>query len=259
MTVRPLVVVTRDEGAEGRLAAALAACGLDSFPLATVAVRPAADLTRLDTLLAGSGPGDWLAFTSAHAVEVVCGRAAWEALAPGARPRIAAVGAATAERLRERAATPDLVADGSGARALADALAARGKLAGVHVLWPRSDRARPELGQRLRLAGARVGQVVAYRIEPVAGSELREFRRLLAAGRFAAITFLSPSSAFGLASALGATELALLAGRTLVASIGATTSQALRELQAPPQLEAPAARLEALADALAARLTGAKA
>jgi uroporphyrinogen-III synthase len=258
VTGRPLVVVTRDEGAEGRLTAALSARGLDVFPLATVAVRPAAGLARLDALLAGSRPTDWLAFTSDRAVEVVCCRAAWKALAPGVRPRIAAVGAATADGLRARAAPPVLVADGTGGLALAAALAAQGDLSGVHVVWPRSDRARPELVERLRGAGARVSEVVAYHIEPVAGAAVAEFRELLVAGRLAAITFLSPSSALGLARALGEGGLGLLAGRTLVASIGPTTSQALLELQAPPQLEAPAASLEALADALAASLTGAK-
>jgi uroporphyrinogen-III synthase len=44
----------------------------------------------------------------------------------------------------------------------------------------------------------------------------------------------------------------------LVASIGPTTSAALRELQAPPQLESAQPGIEALADSLAAQLIGAK-
>lgn len=257
MTARPLVVITRDDGPLGRLAAALAARGLEAFALPTIAIRPGADIARLDAVLAELGSGDWLAFTSAHAVAAVLQRPAWNRLVAGARPRIAAVGPATAARLRESGAPPDLVADEPGARGLAASLARSGSLDGVHVVWPRSDRARPELAERLRASGARVTEVVAYRTEAVASPLLADFQRLLSAGRLAAIAFLSPSSAAGLAAALGASDLGLLAGRALVASIGPTTSAALRELQAPPQVEASRPGVDALADALAATLTGA--
>jgi len=256
MTARPLVALTRDDGPDGRLATALATRGLDPFAVPTIAIRPCADIAGLEAALAGLAHQDWLVFTSAHAVAAVVERTAWHGLS-GARPRIAAVGDATAARLRESGASPDLVADEPGARGLAAAMARGGSLDGVHVVWPRSDRARPELGERLRACGARVSELVAYRSEPVAGPQLEEFQRLLSAGAVAAIAFLSPSSATDLAAALGASDLGLLAGRTLVASIGPTTSAALRTLQAPPQIEAGRPALESLADAVAASLTGA--
>ena len=253
---RPLVVVTRDERADGRLAAALEARGLATFPLETVALQPGPELPRLDALLSEIGPADWLVFTSGHAVDVVCGRPGWSG---SSRARLAAVGGATAARLREHGAAPELVASGPGARSLADALASYTRLRDVHVVWPRSSSARPELAQRLRAGGARVSEVVAYRIEPVTSPALGEFRQLLAGGRLAAITFLSPSSAHGLAAALGGPDLGVLVGRALVASIGPTTSQALRELGAAPQLESRGPSVETLAEDLAAALTGARA
>lgn len=256
MSARPLVVITRDDGPEGRLAAALAARGLEAFALPTIAIRPGSDVARLDAVLAELGSGDWLAFTSAHAVAAVLQRPAWNRLRAGARPRIAAVGSATAARLRESGAPPDLVADQPGAHGLAAALARSRSLDDVHVVWPRSDRARPELAERLCASGARVTELAVYRTEPVASPLLADFQRLLSAGRLAAIAFLSPSSAAGLAAALGASDLGLLAGRALVASIGPTTSAALRALQAPPQIEAGMPGVDALADALAATLTG---
>lgn len=257
MRARPLVVITRDDGPEGRLAAALAARGLEPFALPTIAIHPGADVTRLDAVLAELGRADWLAFTSAHAVAAVVERPAWSERRAGAHPRIAAVGSATAARLRDSGAPPDVVADKPGARGLAAALARSGSLEGVHVMWPRSDRARPELAERLRAFGARVTEVAAYRTELLSSPRLEDFQRLLAEGRLAAIAFLSPSSASGLAAALGASDLGLLVGRALVASIGPTTSAALRELQAPPQIEASRPGVEALAAALAASLTGA--
>jgi uroporphyrinogen-III synthase len=257
MTARPLVALTRDDGPDGRFAAALAARGLEAFVLPTIAIRPGADGAYLDAALAGLAREDWLVFTSAHAVAAVVQRTSWNRLGAGARPRIGAVGAATAARLRESGAPPNLLADEPGARGLAAALARNERLDDVHVVWPRSERARPELAERLRASGARVTELVAYRTEPVASPRLADFQRLLSAARLAAITFLSPSSATDLAAALGASDLGLLAGRTLVASIGPTTSAALRTLQAPPQIEASRPALEALADALAASLTGA--
>jgi uroporphyrinogen-III synthase len=254
---RPLVVVTRDERGNGRLASALETRGLATLSLPTVAVVPGPELPRLDALLSELSASDWLVFTSAHAVEVVRERPAWHALA-GRRPRLGVVGAATAGPLREGGVTVDVVAAGPGARSLADALALQGDLAGAHVVWPRSSLARRELAEWLREGGARVSEAVVYSIEPVASAALGEFRELLGAGRLAALTFLSPSSAHGLAAALGWGDLALLAGRVLVASIGPTTSAALRELQAPPQLESAQPGIEALADSLAAQLIGAK-
>ena len=255
---RPLVVITRDERDDGRLAAALEARGLATFPLETVAVQPGPELQRLDALLSEIGPEDWLIFTSGHAVDVVCARPGWPS-SESARPRLAAVGGATAARLRERGAAPELVASGPGARSLAEALASYTSLRGIHVVWPRSSIARRELAERLAAAGAHVSEVVAYRIEPITSPALPEFRQLLAEGRLAAITFLSPSSAHGLATALGAGDLAPLVGRVLVASIGPSTSEALRKLLATPQLEARSPSIETLAEDLAAALARATA
>lgn len=256
MTPRPLVAITRDDGPEGRLAAALGARGLSCFALPTIAIRRAPDPEALDAVLSELRSEDWLAFTSAHAVAALVARPAWNRLRSRARPRIAAVGSATAARLREIGARPEVVAEEPGAHGLAVALERGTTLTGVRVVWPRSDRARPELAARLQACGALVTEVVAYRTEPVAGPQLDAFRRLLRDSQLAAVAFLSPSSAAGLAAALGASDLRLLAGRAFIASIGPTTSAALRGLQAPPQIEAARPAVDALADALAATLSG---
>lgn len=82
------------------------------------------------------------------------------------------------------------------------------------------------------------------------GGAAREFRRLLDSGRIAAVTFLSPSSARGLAAAAGAADLSFLAGRTAIASIGPTTSAALSALGAPANVESPERTADSLARAL---------
>jgi uroporphyrinogen-III synthase len=253
------VVVTRDEGTDRTLSLALLARGLRGFALPTIAIRPAADPSPLDAALQGVRPGDWIVFTSAHGVAAVAARPGWARVRATEGVRFAAVGEATAAKLAAAGAAAPLTASAPGARGLAQALDQAGPLRDARVLWPRSDRARRELAEKLQERGARLSEVVAYRSESVASPRLDEFRRLLAAGEVAAVAFLSPSSAEGLAAALGRADLRDLEGRVLVASIGPTTSAALRELHAPPRVEAATPSLEALADALQAALLGVRA
>jgi uroporphyrinogen III methyltransferase/synthase len=72
----------------------------------------------------------------------------------------------------------------------------------------------------------------------------------LEAGQIDAVTFLSPSSAAGLAALMPDGTLSSLAGRTLVASVGPTTSAALARLGAPATLEVASRTVSGLAAAL---------
>lgn len=256
MNDRPLVAVTRAEPTRGAFAVALERRGAAVLRVPVVSAAPADDPWPLEAALQSLDRFDWLVLTSGRAVSVLVGRGLLERLErPGGPPRVAAVGPATAGALGALGIVPDLVAEEPGAagllRALADAYG--GKLRGVRVLWPRSDVARPDLRDGLAAAGAVVSDPVAYRTVPAAAAELAPFLRLLAARRVAAVTFLSPSAAEGLSSGLDG-GLASLAGRALVASIGPTTSAALRALGAPPDVEAETRTADGLAEALMARL-----
>jgi uroporphyrinogen-III synthase len=247
-----MVVVTREEGPEASLSGWLTAGGLEVLPLPTISIQPPSDWRPLDEALGDLAAYDWLAFTSAHAVEALCRRPewprAWTAAAP--RPRLAVVGPATAAALLDRGLVVDLQPAEGGAGALAAALLAAAGGRPLKVLWPRSDLARPELRAALEAGGARVLDPVAYRTASAAPAQVAEFARLLDEGRIGAVCFLSPSSATNLAAVLGRADLALLSGRTRIASIGPTTSAALRSLGAPPDLEAAERSARDLARAL---------
>jgi uroporphyrinogen-III synthase len=168
---------------------------------------------------------------------------------------VAAVGHATAERLLEFGVTADLVPqDGEGARALVRAMAGTAPLDGARVVWPRSDIARRELPEGLIAHGARVIDPVAYRTARIVPPALPEFLSRLASGELAAVAFLSPSSAQGLAAALEPPTLRPLVGRTLVASLGPTTSEAVRALEGHVDVEPAARSAASLAEALMRRL-----
>jgi uroporphyrinogen-III synthase/uroporphyrinogen III methyltransferase/synthase len=253
----PLVAVTREERLDDRFSRAIEAAGGRILPLATVASAPPVDDRPLTDALSALPSADWIVFTSARAVDATCRRREWEEARRqnASRVRVAAVGHATAERLRELGVTPDLVPeDADGAGALAHAIAGAAALKGARVVWPRSDIARRELPERLAAHGAIVIDPVAYRTVRIVPTTLPEFLSRLSAGEVAAVAFLSPSSAQGLAAALEPPTLGPLVGRTLIASLGPTTSDAVRALEGRVDVEAPARGAASLAEVLMRRL-----
>jgi len=245
---RPTVAVTRDEGPEGPLAAALERAGARPLNVPTVAIRDPESWEELDACLTELHRFDWLVFTSAHAVDSVWRRPS--APPPDVAILVGAVGPSTARALEARGMAGAVVPRIRGAFGLVEAMREVAQLAGARVLWPRSDIARPDLREALAGREAEVVDPVAYRTVPAAGPELDAFRDLLERGRIDAATFLSPSSARSLAAAMGG-DLVRLARSTAVASIGPTTSSTLRALGAPPAVEAP----EQIAESLAAAVT----
>src|SRR6185369_11227976 len=107
-----------------------------------------------------AGEFDWVIFTSANGVQAFFA----ELRSQGAdarrlgRARVAAIGPATAERLRAVGIEPDLVPEEYRGEAVADAIARGhgGRLQGVSVLLPRAEVAREALPEMLNALGARV-------------------------------------------------------------------------------------------------------
>jgi porphobilinogen synthase len=164
-------------GAEVLAAPAIATAAPDSYD-------------ALDAALAGAARYDWLALTSAAAVDAVADRlAAAGAAFPPAPPRVAAVGRATAAAARARLGRVDLVPAVHAADGLADALPG---VRGARVLFPCADRARDALPTVLRARGARVDRVVAYRTVDAPADALAEFAAAARAGALDAVLVASP-------------------------------------------------------------------
>ncbi len=249
-----IVAVTQAEGPGSTLVSCLERAGVGVRLVPVVAHEEPADVSGLEAALADISQFDWVAFTSPRAVEAVCDRPAWRARSGGTtpRPRIAAVGTSTMACLTGREVPVAVCAAQPGAAGLARGIvdAEGGSLAGKRVLWPRSDRARPDLRDALIAAQATVVDPVAYRTAIIAPPDLGVFLEEVRARRIDAVTFMSPSSAIGLASGADDGTLAALAGRTVVASIGPTTSAALAGLHAPPDVEATETSASGLVSAL---------
>ncbi len=222
MPLRP-VVVTRGEGNDGPLCRELRDLGLTVLLWPAVSVAPA-DAAALEAALREVDSFGWIVFASRHAVAAVLERLP----AAPAGVRIAAVGQATAQVLRQRGWPVHLTPDEPSAAALIAAFARHwwAEPAGVKVLYPASSRALPIIATGLRQLGATVTQVEAYRTE-AASLDLDECRAWIDRGGIGAVTFASPSAVSELAHALGEADFQRLLTEATAVAIGRTTAAEL--------------------------------
>jgi uroporphyrinogen-III synthase len=163
------IVVTQGES-HAPVAARLRALGAFVVEAPAIEIAPPEDLRPLDDALCRLESYDWMAFTSANAVDAVReGLRRLGSAAPGVPPRLrfASVGKATSKALAAAfpGASPPL--EPAEDWSAAGLLRAFGPIDPIgHVLLPVSDRARTELADGLRGRGARVDFVVAYRTLP---------------------------------------------------------------------------------------------
>ena len=124
------VVVTRSEASDGPLSSELRNLGVPVllWPAVTVEMT---ETGPLEEALAHITSFQWIVFASRHAVAAVTGLMAIQP----AGVRIAAVGQATAQVLRQRGWSVDLLPSEANAAALVDAFAA-GAVEGARILFP---------------------------------------------------------------------------------------------------------------------------
>lgn len=246
------IAITRPSEQAGDLAARLVALGARVTPLPAIAIAPIEDTARLDAVLTALAGYDWLVFTSVNGVRAVEQRLQALGLDWSARhrARIAAIGPATASALAPLGVSADLVPQEYVAEALVEAL---GNVVGQRILLPRADLAREVLARELRVRGAEVDEIAAYRtiVQPLAPALLAD---LLDGDRVDAITFTSSSTVRSLVTGLqaaGRDPQRALAGIAL-SCIGPITAQTLREAGLAPALVAQEYTIAGLVAALAA-------
>lgn len=224
---RPLagrvVVVTRPREQAERFTTLLTEAGASVLGIPTIVIEPPESWEPLDEALRDLHRYQWVIFTSVNGVAMTrsrlaaAGRGA-EALAPS---RVAAIGPATAEAIREWGAEPELVPDEYVAEGLVASLRALVK-PGARVLLPRAAETRDLLVRELSRAGAVVTEVPAYRTRP-ASEGGRVLRGALAAGRVDVVTFTSSSTVRHFAALFDAGELDRVMAGVSVACIGPIT------------------------------------
>ena len=247
---RPLlgkrIVVTRTRKQASALSNKLRALGAQVIELPTIRIEPPSDLREFAELVQDAHIYDWIVFTSANGVEAFFD--IFFKLYDDAREiggaRIAAIGPATAQRVKDFHLHFDLQPDEFVAEAVLREFKKQGSIENLRILLVRAEKARDVLPKELSAAGAILDEAFAYRTVP----ETRDAsgaRRQLAQDGADLITFTSSSTvenflALGLPWPKG----------MRIASIGPITSKTVRDRGLKVDVEARRHDIDGLVQAI---------
>src|SRR6184192_3706482 len=247
---RPLlgkrIVVTRTRKQASVLSSKLRSLGADIIELPTIRIGPPTDLRKFAELVQDAHMYDWIVFTSANGVEAFFN--IFFKLYDDAREiggaRIAAIGPATAQRVKDFHLHVDLQPEEFVADAVAREFKKQGSIENLRILLVRAEKARDVLPRELSAAGAIVDEAFAYRTVP----ETRDTsgaRHQLSQDGADLITFTSSSTV----------ENFLALGlpwpkRMRIASIGPITSKTARDHGLTVDVEARRHDIDGLAQAI---------
>jgi len=252
---RPLfgqrVVVTRNRREAGKLSGQIRELGAEVLEIPTIKILPPTRNEPLIEAITGIGSYDWIIFTSANGVEHFFDYffKAFRDVRDLGSVRFAAVGPATAKKLREFHLNIDLMPETYTAAATAKAMLAAQNVENISVLLARAESANPELPRLLEDKGAIVDDIAFYKTEPETAD------RNGAADDFEEnsadwITFASSSAVRNFDARFGLAKRCADNPKLKLASIGPETTKALKELGLKPTAKAKEHTIDGLAAAL---------
>ncbi|MBW0103409.1 bifunctional uroporphyrinogen-III C-methyltransferase/uroporphyrinogen-III synthase [Pseudonocardia sp. KRD291] len=250
------VLVPRTKDQAGVMSERLRMHGAIPEEVPTIAVEPPRSPAQMERSVKGlvDGRYQWVVFTSTNAVKAV-----WEKFAEfglDARAfsgvKIACVGNATAEKVREFGIVPELVPDvdeaqTSTSEGLLEIFPPYDDVLDPvdRVLLPRADIATETLAAGLGERGWEIDDVTAYRTVRAA-PPAAPIREAIKTGGFDAVCFTSSSTVRNLVGIAGKPHT-----RTLVACIGPATAETAREFGLRVDVQPDEARVPTLVDGLA--------
>ena len=276
------IVITRSPGQGEDLRAELSrGAGAHVIELPCVEFRELEETNELDRVIGRLGEFGWLFFTSQNAARFFARRARALGLnfarLPEPRPRVAAIGPATAEAAKAEGFPVDFVPHAGTGRSFAGnftdcvrsvagmevknpAVGFVHGAAGLKVLVPRSDIALRDRGaadwmEALRAEGAEVVAVPAYRTcmpESLAGPQLERIRREVVD----CFIFASPSAFENFAKSVGPDDLQRFASASALAAIGPTTASAIRAAGVRCAIESAEPNAKSLIEAIGKYFAG---
>jgi len=196
---RPLsgkrIVVTRTRKQAGALTSQLRALGADVIELPTIRIEPPTDLREFGELVQDAHQYDWIVFTSPNGVSAFFEM--FFKLYDDAREvggaKFAAIGPATAQRVRDFHLHVDLQPEDFVAEAIIREFQKQGGVENLRILIACAEKARDVLPKELSKLGAIVDEAFAYRTVPETRDITGARRRLLEEGADL-ITFTSSST-----------------------------------------------------------------
>jgi len=247
------ILVGRARHQAGSLSCELRKRGAEVLEIPFIEIRKPRSFNPLDSALKNLGRYDWLILTSVNGVEAL-----WERLANLRLTkrnlkhlRVAAIGPATKKAIEQRGIEVDVVPKEYVAESVVRSL--RRRVKGKRVLLVRAKVARDVIPRELRHAGAHVDVVEAYEtvVPRASGKRLRTALKN-PARRPHVVTFTSSSTVRNFVALLGSTAVMqppqafrgqecprhMCLDGILLASIGPITSETLRELNLPVDIQA---------------------
>ena len=250
------IVVTRAREQASELKKSLEDAGAQVLQFPTIEIAPPESYDSLDRVIDALTDYQWVIFTSSNGVRSFFDRLHehGDDARSLAGVMVAAVGESTAADLRARGINPDLVPDKFQSTALLPLLEADQK--GIRTAVIRAAEGREELIEELRRRGGEVDLGVAYRTV-AADYDIEELRKLIDDKAIDAVTFTSASTVDHFFGRLSADERSKISARAILASIGPTTTEAIRRFGRGPDIEAKNATIAALLEAVTSALAGA--
>ncbi|MEN9676898.1 MAG: uroporphyrinogen-III C-methyltransferase [Verrucomicrobiota bacterium] len=240
---RPLfgqrIVVTRTREQSSELRRQLADLGADVLEIPTIRIAPPEALGPLVEAIAGLGEYNWLVFTSPNGVTAFFDYyfKAYDDLRSLGFARIAAVGPATAARVKELHLAVDAMPVEYVAGKVAAAIAEKESIENLRILCLRAEVANADLITRLEEAGGIVDDVACYRTVPETEDANGAVARFEESGADW-ITFTSASTVENFHARFDLPKVCARLPKLKLASIGPETSKALSALGLKPDVEA---------------------
>lgn len=228
---RPLfgktIVVTRSREQASDLVNRLTDLGAECMECPAIRIIPPEDMAPVDAAVKNLPDFDWVIFTSVNGVIRFFGRLDEAGLDTRSLGHIktAAIGPATAEKMRSYGLNTDVLPESYRAESVVAAFEKQ-DMAGKKVLIPRALEARPILPEKLREMGALVTEVPVYQTVPSGENADRLIKRL-SEKTVDLVTFTSSSTVTHFRRLLPADESLMksLMEGVQTASIGPITSE----------------------------------
>jgi uroporphyrinogen III methyltransferase/synthase len=231
---RPLfgrrVVVTRSREQASDLVRQLSELGADVLEIPTIKITPPKNLAPLREAVTAMGEYDWVVFTSPNGVDALF-RAYFEVhkdLREFGPVRIAAIGAATAQKVGEYHLEVDFVPRQFTTDAMLEEFRAAVDCENLHFLLPRADLADERLARGLEDLGGIVDDLDAYATAPETEDRTGHRARMLAEGADV-VTFTSSSTVTNFCNLVDVPELIQKFPKLRFVSIGPVTTKTAKE------------------------------
>jgi uroporphyrinogen III methyltransferase/synthase len=251
---RPLfgqrVVVSRTREQASQLSRRLLELGAEVLEIPTIRIVPPKNKENLRDAFEGLGGYDWIVFTSPNGVTAFFDYffKIHEDIRSFGGLRIAAVGPATAAKLKELHLGVDLMPAEYVAADIAKAFK-KIDVENCKILLARAEVANPELPKALEALGAIVDDVAFYQTVPETEDFNGAAQKLLEGGADW-LTFTSSSTVENFHARFDLPNLVRQFPRLSLASIGPETSKAIRALGLEPAVEANPHTIDGLVKAL---------